>query len=606
MQNWRTRLLAGVAAGLSIWAIPPASAGEAEATEPVTASDTYSRPGIEIGGFVSEDGGAGEVSTIVPLALRGSSALLYLGADGTLFSGGFHDLGDSVYNVGAYFGYRQRLSESGAVVGGWLGADTLETEYGQAYQRFIAGAEYFGERVIARANVFAPFDDTSTWDETLPSTTTTATYDVTTPTEVVSHRRTTTRTVTNTYEEQIPSGFDAEIGLRFALPAFDAGRRPGELRAFAGLYDYMNLKQDGGDVIGGRGRLELDLYPIATAPDVRLSLSASYSDDAHSGGQLDGGVRLAIPLGGPVAHSADTGYSGGSLKDSDPAPQQVSSGGKDLFQPVRRNNLPVSVRRLKTQTTKTAVVDKVTGRTATQTGFTLATICGGPSNPIPLIWPDFGDPAMPAFNQTILQGAIFGTPTDFSTPGAPVSVNLASLVNASGQTLAQLLANSPETFSGTFTLPALQAPYITFEMAEAFVGAATFAYLGGLYADGFTLAVNGNSCTITPLASAAAAASDRRLKRDIELLATLDDGTKLYSFRYIDSFDPSGRTFVGVMAQDVLTAHPDAVVTMSSGYYAVRYGRLGLRMASIEDWNARGLAAVRSPFVRATRRLIAH
>ena len=36
----------------------------------------------------------------------------------------------------------------------------LETEYGQAYQRFIAGAEYFGERVIARANVFAPFDDT--------------------------------------------------------------------------------------------------------------------------------------------------------------------------------------------------------------------------------------------------------------------------------------------------------------------------------------------------------------------------------------------------------------------------------------------------------------
>lgn len=87
-----------------------------------------------------------------------------------------------------------------------------------------------------------------------------------------------------------------------------------------------------------------------------------------------------------------------------------------------------------------------------------------------------------------------------------------------------------------------------------------------------------------------AAASDIRLKRDIHLLATLDDGMKIYSFRYLWSTT----TYVGVMAQDLLEnpAWRDAVVSQANGFYAVNYAMLGLRMASLNEWNKTGIAAV--------------
>jgi len=77
--------------------------------------------------------------------------------------------------------------------------------------------------------------------------------------------------------------------------------------------------------------------------------------------------------------------------------------------------------------------------------------------------------------------------------------------------------------------------------------------------------------------------SDIRLKRDITHITTLDNGLKLYSFKYLWE----DTTYVGVMAQDLLEdeSYRDAVVTKKSGFYAVKYNLLGLRMTTLEEWN---------------------
>ena len=79
--------------------------------------------------------------------------------------------------------------------------------------------------------------------------------------------------------------------------------------------------------------------------------------------------------------------------------------------------------------------------------------------------------------------------------------------------------------------------------------------------------------------------SDARLKRGIEHLVTLENGIRLYSFRYL--WDD--KAYVGVMAQDLLEnqAWRDAVSLTPSGYYLVDYGALGLRMMTLEHWRSR-------------------
>ncbi len=144
------------------------------------------------------------------------------------------------------------------VFGAWLGADHLQTVNSNTFNRFIAGAEYYGARVIARVKGFVPFDSTSDeWSQTIV---TTATAPVTTPLAITTLDRTTT--TTTFYDEKVPSGIDGELGLRFMLPGFRAHSCNGEFRIFAGAYDYFSLKADGGDVPVVRGRFELDLYPF--------------------------------------------------------------------------------------------------------------------------------------------------------------------------------------------------------------------------------------------------------------------------------------------------------------------------------------------------------
>jgi hypothetical protein len=75
-----------------------------------------------------------------------------------------------------------------------------------------------------------------------------------------------------------------------------------------------------------------------------------------------------------------------------------------------------------------------------------------------------------------------------------------------------------------------------------------------------------------------------RIKHDVAYLGSLDNGLGFYRFAY--SGNP--RAFVGVMAQEVQSIAPQAVVRGSDGLLRVRYDLLGLKMQRYDDWVASG------------------
>ncbi|MAE81769.1 MAG: hypothetical protein CMB80_03455 [Flammeovirgaceae bacterium] len=64
--------------------------------------------------------------------------------------------------------------------------------------------------------------------------------------------------------------------------------------------------------------------------------------------------------------------------------------------------------------------------------------------------------------------------------------------------------------------------------------------------------------------------SDRRLKHDILPMGKSPTGINIYEF----SFEPAGQRYRGVMAQEILDTHPNAVVINDDGFYAVRYSEI--------------------------------
>ena len=78
--------------------------------------------------------------------------------------------------------------------------------------------------------------------------------------------------------------------------------------------------------------------------------------------------------------------------------------------------------------------------------------------------------------------------------------------------------------------------------------------------------------------------SDIALKHDIALLGYLPNGLGYYRF----SYDGSNRAYVGVMAQEVQSVMPKAVVRDRDGYLRVFYDRLGVRFQTYEHWIATG------------------
>ena len=86
------------------------------------------------------------------------------------------------------------------------------------------------------------------------------------------------------------------------------------------------------------------------------------------------------------------------------------------------------------------------------------------------------------------------------------------------------------------------------------------------------------------VAAAVGRRSDIRLKHDITLLGRLDDGLGFYRFAY----NGSDKAYVGVMAQEVQTVEPEAVVVGRDGYFRVLYGQLGFKMQTYDQWIASG------------------
>lgn len=72
------------------------------------------------------------------------------------------------------------------------------------------------------------------------------------------------------------------------------------------------------------------------------------------------------------------------------------------------------------------------------------------------------------------------------------------------------------------------------------------------------------------------AASDRRLKQDIEPVGR-DERTGLTLYRFAYKSHPD-QHYIGVMADEVEQVMPDAVVTLSSGYQAVNYAAIGIKL----------------------------
>src|SRR5262245_28439302 len=78
--------------------------------------------------------------------------------------------------------------------------------------------------------------------------------------------------------------------------------------------------------------------------------------------------------------------------------------------------------------------------------------------------------------------------------------------------------------------------------------------------------------------------SDITLKHDVVLLGHLPNGLGYYRF----SYNGSDRPYVGVMAQEVQTVMPEAVVRDRDGTLRVLYDRLGVKFQTYRDWLATG------------------
>ena len=97
------------------------------------------------------------------------------------------------------------------------------------------------------------------------------------------------------------------------------------------------------------------------------------------------------------------------------------------------------------------------------------------------------------------------------------------------------------------------------------------AAMGGLFGLGGSIlgGLAGNSGVTSAIGSALSAIpwSDARLKKEISRVGILDNGLPVYAFRY----KSGGPIQIGLMAQDVLHVHPDAVLTAPDGMMAVNY-----------------------------------
>lgn len=121
-------------------------------------------------------------------------------------------------------------------------------------------------------------------------------------------------------------------------------------------------------------------------------------------------------------------------------------------------------------------------------------------------------------------------------------------------------------FAGSVKDPVLEKDVVMAEAASSSSGTAFVALLALVLA----IPVLGGSETYI--------VSDARLKTDITRVGATPSGLPLYTFRY----KGDKALYQGVMAQDVLQAKPEAVVTGGQGYMAVDYSRIDAEMIRVE------------------------
>jgi hypothetical protein len=75
----------------------------------------------------------------------------------------------------------------------------------------------------------------------------------------------------------------------------------------------------------------------------------------------------------------------------------------------------------------------------------------------------------------------------------------------------------------------------------------------------------------------------------------LENGLKVYSFRYL--WEDQVR--VGVVAQDLLSRDDlkKHVLTLANGLLGVDYAGLGLRVATLQQWQEAGIGALKADYV---------
>lgn len=111
----------------------------------------------------------------------------------------------------------------------------------------------------------------------------------------------------------------------------------------------------------------------------------------------------------------------------------------------------------------------------------------------------------------------------------------------------------------------------------AVLNSQTSAYNAGMQQQG--LDVGGLMQGAAAMSKAGMFASDRRLKQNIELVGKDPaSGFNLYEYEY--TFLP-GKTFRGVMADEVEAVIPDAVLTDANGFKSVNYGMIGVEMVEV-------------------------
>jgi hypothetical protein len=105
---------------------------------------------------------------------------------------------------------------------------------------------------------------------------------------------------------------------------------------------------------------------------------------------------------------------------------------------------------------------------------------------------------------------------------------------------------------------------------------------------------------LTGIGPATGLVADSRLTTAMAPVGKLDNGLPVYSFRYV--WDD--QSWVGLLADD-LQKRADtnsAVLILPNGLHGIDYKALGLRLATLEDWQRDGVKALQAGYQSASRR----